>query len=120
MRAQSWVGGGLNAIPLGAAGPFVVQGGRPRRLARASHGRLSAQLHAEVVAADGDDFLVVALHERGVLTKPKEKREKTNRLQIMASHHHPCSVLHQTLSQLSTARKTTQACLFSLFRQNSM
>ena len=57
-EAQSWVGGGLNAIPLGAAGPFVVQGGRPRRLARASHGRLSAQLHAEVVAADGDDFLV--------------------------------------------------------------
>ena len=56
-EAQSWAGGGLNAIPLGAAGPFM-QGGRPRRLARPSHGRLSAQLHAEVVAADGDDFLV--------------------------------------------------------------
>ena len=58
---------------------------------------------------------------KGMMMTMREKRAQQQitdyRLQIMASHH-PCSVLHQTLSQLPTARKTTQACLFSLFRQN--
>ncbi len=45
---------------------LAVEAVRPAGLARARHRRPPPVLHAEVVAADGDHLLVVALHERGV------------------------------------------------------